>query len=130
MTEDQGAEAIGQGFGSLRDTRWVLTELDEGPVALDRSPTLAIGADDEVSGLAGCNRFVGRAVIGEMTISIGPLALTRMLCPGPLMALERAYVAALEQVSTWHRDGARLELSSGDGIVRLLFRAAGDVASV
>jgi heat shock protein HslJ len=135
MTDDPGPTAEpffesneGWGAGALTDTQWVLTALDEGPIALERMPTLAIGPEGEITGLAGCNRYRGRAIIGRGTISVGPLALTRMLCPAPFMALESAYVAALSGVTSWQRDGEMLELSGRDGVVRLVYRPAGDVA--
>jgi heat shock protein HslJ len=129
MTDDlgPGAEPFfeaneGWGAAALSGTRWVLTALDEGPVAFERPPTLEVGTEGEIAGLAGCNRYRGRAILGEGTLSVGPLSVTRVLCPAPVMALESAYLAALESVSTWRRDATSLELSGEDGIVRLLYR--------
>jgi heat shock protein HslJ len=132
MTDDLGPTADpffqsneGWGADALMGTGWLLVALDEGPIAAERPPTLEIGTEGEIGGLAGCNRYRGRAIIGRGTISIGPVALTRMLCPAPLMALESAYVAALSSVTTWRRDGETLELSGEDGLVRLLYRPTG-----
>ena len=71
MSDDLGPDADpffeaneGWGADALVGTRWILTATDEGPIALDRAPTLEIGAEGEISGLAGCNRYRGRAIIG------------------------------------------------------------------
>jgi heat shock protein HslJ len=131
MSDDLGPDADpffdaneGWGAGALTGTRWILAAMDEGPIGLDRGPTLEIGAEGEITGLAGCNRYRGRAIIGDGTLSIGPLSLTRMLCPAPLMALETAFVAGLEHASSWRREAGTLELSGEDGALLLVFRPA------
>jgi putative lipoprotein len=136
MTDDLGPAAdpffeANEGWGGteLEGTAWALLETDEGPVGLERPPTLAFGPEGEVSGLAGCNRYRGRAIIGEGTISIGPLAMTRMLCPPALAALERTVCAALEGASSWVRRDDALELSGEDGVMRLLFRRTAEGAN-
>jgi heat shock protein HslJ len=129
VTDDLGPTADpffdaseGWGADALAGTTWVLVELDEGPIAVERRATLAVAAEGEIGGLAGCNRYRARAIIGDGSISVGPIALTRMLCPPALMALEQAFVAGLEAASSWRRDGDQLELSGEDGVVRLVFR--------
>jgi putative lipoprotein len=136
MTDDLGPTADpffeaneGWGAAALEGTTWDLAATDEGPVGLDRPPTLTFGAEGEVSGLAGCNRYRGHAIIGDGTISIGPLAMTRMLCPPALAALERTVCAALEGASAWTRRGDELELSGEDGVMRLVFRRAAEGAN-
>jgi putative lipoprotein len=131
MSDDLGPGAepffeANEGWGSaaLEGTRWELVATDEGPLGAERPPTLAFGTEGEIAGLAGCNRYRGRAIIGDGTISIGPLSLTRMLCPPALAALETAVCASLEGASAWRRTGDELELSGQDGVVRLLFRRA------
>ena len=137
MTDDPGPTADpffeaneGWGADALAGTSWVLTALDEGPIALERRPTIAFGEEGMIAGRAGCNRYRAQAIIGDGTLSIGPLALTRMLCPAPVMALETTFVAGLERANTWRRDGQRLELSGEEGLVRLVFllAAEGDLA--
>lgn len=136
MTDDLGPTADpffeaneGWGAAGLEGTSWELTATDEGPVGLERAPTLTFGAEGEVSGRAGCNRYRGRAIIGTGTISIGPLAMTRMLCPPALAALERTVCAALEGASAWSRRDDELELSGEAGVMRLLFRRTAEGAN-
>ena len=131
MTDDPGPTADpfyeaneGWGADALAGTQWVLVELDEGPIALDPGPTLTFEAEGSIVGSAGCNRYRGQAILGDGTLTIGPLALTRTLCPPAVMALESAFVAGLESADGWRRDADRLELSGTDGVVRLVFRRA------
>jgi putative lipoprotein len=135
MTDDLGPTAdpffeANEGWGArdLEGTSWELAATDEGPLGIERPPTLSFGAEGEVTGLAGCNRFRGRAIIGAGTISIGPLALTRLLCPPAIAALERAVCAALEGASTWSRRDEELELSGEGGVMRLVYRRSEEEA--
>ena len=112
MTDDPGPTADlffeaneGWGAGALAGTTWVLTALDDGPIALEPGPTISFGAEDTVAGSAGCNRYRGQAIHGDGTVSVGQLALKRMLCPAPMMALESAFLAGLEHADGWRRDG-------------------------
>ena len=121
MTDDDG-----WGASALEGSRWELVATDEGPLGIERAPTLGFDPEGEVSGLAGCNRYRGQAILGDGTISIGPLVLTRMLCPPVLAALETAVCAALEGASSWTRHDDELELSGEGGVMRLLFRRAAE----
>jgi heat shock protein HslJ len=49
-----------------------------------------------VIGHSGCNRFNGRYSESQGKIEIGPLAMTRMACPPPLMKIEATFSQALE----------------------------------
>ena len=75
--------------GSLAGTRWQIVNITFNPVEGD-AYWLEFTADG-VSGRAGCNRFNGRySRNDEGALAIGPLAVTRMACPGPAMEHERA----------------------------------------
>lgn len=79
-------------------------------------PFIQFGANGRVSGNSGCNRFTGAYEVAEDgSIKIGPLAATRMACPEPEMALEAKFLADLDSVRRFERDGTRLSLRGGDG---------------
>ena len=88
-------------------------------VAPDGAP-LAFGADGELSGSTGCNRFGGTYTQDgtSLTIELGPMTL--MACPGELGDQESAVVAALPQVASFTVDGD-LELKSEAGDVLLTY---------
>jgi heat shock protein HslJ len=54
-----------------------------------------------MSGSAGCNTFNGTYTIDGHAITFGPLATTRMACADDVMAIEDAYLAALDGASSW-----------------------------
>jgi heat shock protein HslJ len=81
------------------------------------------GEDGRLAGRAGCNRYVGPFLADGPTLSIGPLATTRMACPPPVMEQEAAYLAALARTTTARIDGDRLELRDDAGALQVAFRA-------
>jgi heat shock protein HslJ len=84
-------------------------------------------AEDRLSGRAGCNRFSGRYRLAGGTLTVGPLAMTRMACasiaghsgPDP-MAMERLATQILEgEMRASFPDGDTLVLRGNGGEIRL-----------
>jgi heat shock protein HslJ len=57
--------------------------------------SLVFGADGRVALNAGCNRGGASYRVDANQITFGPLALTKMACPGPRAEMEQAVVATL-----------------------------------
>ncbi len=74
--------------------------------------TAAFGADERVSGSAGCNTFKGPYTAAGATLRIGPLASTRKDCSDPegIAEQERGYLKALASVVRFEQAGDRLTL--------------------
>jgi len=67
-----------------------------------------------IAGSAACNRYTGSVQEGDMPGQItlsGPLALTRKMCPPPLMDWEQRYMAALEGLEQYSFLAGKLVLS-------------------
>ena len=62
--------------------------------------TLAF-ASGKASGTSGCNQYNGSYTVDGQSLEFGTMSMTAMACAGPAMALEQAYVAALDGVTTW-----------------------------
>ncbi|MGI9666483.1 MAG: META domain-containing protein [Acidimicrobiia bacterium] len=94
---------------SITQHVWVLAQLagDDGNLtdALpDVEATLEF-AEDRVGGSASCNRFT---TSGELTELPDAMALTMMMCPEPVMAQERRYLALLHAIESVEIDGGLL----------------------
>ena len=82
----------------LIGTRWVVDGLVSGdavssvPAGVVEALTFAAGRVDVE---AGCNRGGGAVIVTDSTITFGPIALTKMACPGTAMDVERAVTAVL-----------------------------------
>ena len=96
---------------SLDGTSWALVLLDDTVDFAELSPTIEFG-ERTLSGFAGCNTFTGAYAADETTIQIGPLATTKMACPGPAGEIEANYLAALADAKGWGIGGdGRLSLA-------------------
>lgn len=59
---------------------------------------ITFGRDGSISGSTGCNRFNGRGVMdGETLVIEGPLATTRMACPGEALTMQEDRILAALQ---------------------------------
>ncbi|MCL7980648.1 MAG: DUF4377 domain-containing protein [marine benthic group bacterium] len=116
----------GAGAGLLAG-EWTLDSFSEGVLAAaDADPAEALAAlaseggaisiafmdDGRVGGSSGCNQYTGSyEIVGGHSLSFGPLAGTRKMCPPPLMALEQLTLQTLQAVEgVYVRDGSKLEL--------------------
>ncbi len=100
---------------------YLVVAIDGVEVQGSQVPEMEFGADGRVSGSSGCNRFNGSVTVDGNALSFGPLASTRMACPGPLDAQERAFFGALERVAGYNLEGG-VALVDGDGneVMRLM----------
>ena len=122
LTDAQGATLLSfkAGIRSLAATSWKVTGVLSGSAVTSlvegTEATLEIAADGAVSGSATCNRFTGKATLGDDTVSFGPLASTMMACmePAGAMEQEQAFLAALESVTGYEINGNDLRLTAGD----------------
>ncbi len=90
--------------------RWLAEDIGGGGV-LDRvQTTLEIAPDGGISGSGGCNRFTGKAILSGASLSIGPVASTRMACTPAAMAQEARFFKVLEQAKGWRIDPTRRKL--------------------
>lgn len=104
----------------LENTRWVMRMVNNHTVQIpERGKELFIQFSPEngnrVSGYSGCNRFMGSYETDGGAMTLGPLAGTRMACPGKEgQQPEQEVLQALQEVDSYAILGERLILS-GDG---------------
>ena len=113
--------AIAEERPLTQPSTWLVEDIG-GHGILDRvQATMEFGADGQVSGSSGCNRYHGTAEIAGKSISFGMMAGTRMMCPPATMDQEQKFFKALETVKNWKIDGGILFLtnSKGTSMIRL-----------
>lgn len=113
---EQSSEEINQAsLADLDGTSWQLVSLGEAQPSLlpDGEITLQF-ADGQISGSASCNSYTG-SISGDDTLpqvmTVGPLAVTAMMCAEPIANQETAYLDALSKVSAWRYDFGFLALN-------------------
>jgi heat shock protein HslJ len=112
----------GAAVGTLDGTSWLLAEGKDMSIPQEVRMTIAFAAA-RVSGSSGCNRFTGTYQEDGESISLGPLAGTRMACADEVMTAERAYLAALAEAASWSATAASLTLSNEAGEKLLRYEA-------
>lgn len=105
--------------GELEGTSWSVVELYGTAVttaasAPGREPYLEFGANGRLAGSDGCNRVMGSYAVEGNRISFGPLAGTRMACPGTEEVVNRFH-AALKGTGHWDIRDGRLEFFGATG---------------
>jgi heat shock protein HslJ len=73
---------------------------------------------DQVSGSSGCNTYGASFQAIGGSISFGPFRSTAMACEQPVMALESAYLRALEGSTAYQVAGSTLQLIGGASDLR------------
>lgn len=85
--------------------------------------TASFSAEGAVSGRSGCNRYQASVNVADDSLTIGPIAGTKMACPGTRMEVEDAYTQALSIVSDYQREGNTLMLLDDSGTPLLRFES-------
>jgi heat shock protein HslJ len=91
-------------------TSWRVVRIagDRVPQAIDVNVTF--GADGNLNGVSGCNRYFAPYTIAAQELRIGQIGATRKLCPDPEMDAERRFLDALRQANAWAKQGTDLVL--------------------
>ncbi len=87
----------------LAGSSWVLV------TSATPAPTIAL-TERGASGNAGCNRWFSSAQRNQAALTFGNVATTRMACPEPQMATERAFLQALNDTQGARQEGGELVL--------------------
>ena len=119
-----GLELDGCGEGasraaSLANTGWQIASINGLPVPGGERYRIRF-EENRLSGRAGCNTFSGSYRVGSDGFQAGPLAMTRMACPGPAMQHERAVNRILaERVRLFYPNRTILVMRGPAGEIRL-----------
>jgi len=114
----------------LGGTSWEVIGYNNGKeavvsVQLDTAITAVFSVEGQISGNSGCNDYNGSYTTDGDTITIGPLAATRMFCAEEgVMDQEAAYLAALETAGTYSISGDKMELRTEEGALAADFSRA------
>jgi putative lipoprotein len=113
---------------ALVGTAWIAEEI-EGRRGLDQvQSTLTFESAERIVGSTGCNRYFAPLQVSGTALRIGMGGSTRRACPPEVMDQESRFLAALDAIRTYRRDGSTLLLSDAGGQVRLRLKQT-DVAA-
>ena len=117
QASDSGLEGVEWMLDSIRNA-----DGDMKSVHPDAPVTMTFEAG-RVSGSAGCNRYFTSYQVDGEKITFGEVAMTRMLCPDPVMAQEQDFVKALAAVVQFAVKEGELTLMDENGDPVLIFSA-------
>jgi len=90
---------------------WQLSTFGGTAVPRGTVATAIFGADGSLTGSGGCNTYSGTYTTDGASLSISPLAATRLFC-ADTGEIEPAYLDALQAATGWAVDGGTLTISS------------------
>ena len=91
-------------------------------------PTIAFSEDGRISGLAGCNRLLGRYTQEGVRLDLGEIGTTMKLCGPAFMKVEQDFLALLNQTAYATKSGEdAIDLwnEAGEKVVTLVPERAG-----
>jgi len=97
---------------TLTGQAWFLTAIDGTPVDGSLGMGVTFGDDGSATGSGGCNNFRGTYSVDGDTLTVGPLASTRMSCGSATDALESSYLSSLEAAFGFAISGQDLVIST------------------
>lgn len=108
---------------STAGAQWLATGVGETVLTPEDDVTLEFEAG-RIAGRSGCNRYFGAVTLtavtpGQGTLELGPVAGTRMACPGRADGIEMSFLAALDRVDAWRieADGTLTLLAEGAPLI-------------
>jgi heat shock protein HslJ len=119
-SEDQGPVGIAEFEG----VAWRLVELGRDDTVPEGVEVTATFEGGRVAGKAGCNRYFAAVESPEPgALKVRHAGLTMMMCPEPMMSVERRFLAALQEARRFAFRHGRLVLdhASADGTGSLVF---------
>jgi heat shock protein HslJ len=104
---------------SFDNTRWKLVILAGGITIPPMADVFIRFAADQnqAAGNSGCNKFTGKYNRDGNNLQAGPFAVTRMMCPPEQMAVENAFLGALQKADSFVINGDHLKLMKGKEIL-------------
>lgn len=135
MAADDEAPADDQMVGvySIEGMTWLLTGLlvDGEMVELPDGAIVSLRLEDgDAGGSGGCNSYFTSYELDGFDLTFGPIGSTMMACLPPLMDLEQAYFANLQQVAAYQSGGIQMALLDANGDFLLEFDLAPEATVV
>ncbi len=114
------------GGAALTGISWRPITLGNVAIPEDSGIFVSFAVDGGIKGRGGCNNFFGSLEQTESGIEIGPLGVTRMACPPPIMNRETAFLEALQRTRDFQANDESMRLLDDEGNVLAEFVAGAE----
>ena len=127
-----GAAELVFGDGSAADAtltgqEWSLATIGGAPLPAGSGITAAFGEDGTVTGSGGCNGYTGPYTVDGESLSVGPLAATRMSCGQSPMTSSARTLARSRLATGFAIGGTDLVISTSNGVTLEFSASSGPV---
>lgn len=110
------------GAAEISEHAWQAEDIDRGGIIDNSMVTLEFTDDGQVAGSTGCNRYFGKALLGDGAFSASAVGSTRRACAAALMDQERRFLDALQSAERFKvENDIWLILLDAQGTERLRF---------
>lgn len=100
---------------SLADTSWRAETIGERETLPNIASTLKFGADYNVTGDTGCNRYFASVALTDKSLKFGPIGATRMACEASVNEQEVQFLQALDAARGYRIVDGHLILNDENG---------------
>ncbi len=114
------------GGAALTGISWRPITLGNEAIPEDSGIFVSFAVDGGIKGRGGCNNFFGSLEQTESGIEIGPLGVTRMACPPPIMNRESVFLEALQKTRDFQANDESMRLLDDEGSVLAEFVAGAE----
>ena len=114
------------GGAALTGINWRPITLGNEAIPEDSGIFVSFAVDGGIKGRGGCNNFFGSLGQTEWGIEIGPLGVTRMACPPPIMNRESAFLEVLQKTRDFQTNDESMRLLDDEGSVLAEFVAGAE----
>ena len=119
-------QSIPGGGAGLTGISWRPIMVGNEAIPEDSGIFVSFEVDGSIKGRGGCNNFFGSLEQTESGIEIGPLGVTRMACPPPIMNRETAFLEALQKTRDFQANDESMRLLDDEGNVLAEFVAGAE----
>ena len=98
------------GGAEVTGIRWRPVMVGDDAIPDDSGMFIQFEVDGSIKGHGGCNGFSGSLEQAKSGIGVGPLRITRMACPEPIMSREVTFIDAVQKTGNFdtRNDNMRL----------------------
>lgn len=119
-------QRLSAGGAGLAGVDWRAVSVGDAAVDAGSGMRIRFDVDGSFDGHGGCNGFFGSLGTTDTRLEVGRMAVTSMACAEPVMERERAFLTAVEKLTSFEASETNLRLLDESGDVLVTFVAGAE----
>ena len=112
------------GGAEITGIRWRPVMVGDDAIPDDSGMFIQFEVDGSIKGHGGCNGFSGSLEQAKAGVGVGPLRMTRMACPEPIMSREVTFIDAVQKTGNFETGNDEMRLLDEENDVLAEFVAS------